>query len=162
VSDLASATPTDKEKGPVPFPPPTIYVAGLLLGIVAELVEPTASLHPAITITAGVIFIGLSIYLDGSATKLFVKNKTQVIPWRPASTLVTDGPYRFTRNPMYLGMACLYAGIAFSFGLLWAFAFLPVVILLVDRTVIAREEPYLEKKFGEAYVAYKSSVRRWI
>lgn len=151
-----------REKGPVPFPPPAIYVAGLLFGIVAELIESTPSLHPAITIIAGAAFIGLSIYLDGSATKLFVKNKTQVIPWRPASTLVIEGPYRFTRNPMYLGMACLYIGIAFSFGLLWAFAFLPMVILLVDRTVIAREEPYLEKKFGDAYITYKRSVRRWI
>jgi protein-S-isoprenylcysteine O-methyltransferase Ste14 len=154
--------PEVKEKGPVPFPPPAIYVAGLLLAIVAEVIESSPALHPAITIVAGATFIGLSIYLDGSATKLFMKNKTEIIPWRPASTLVTDGPYRFTRNPMYLGMACLYAGIAFSFGLLWAFALLPIVILLIDRTVIAREEPYLEKKFGDAYIAYKKNARRWL
>ncbi len=149
-------------KGPVPFPPPAIYVTGLLLGIIVESIEPSPALHPAITIPAAAICLGLAIYLDGSASKRFIRNKTAMIPWKPASALVTDGPYRFTRNPMYLGMVFLYSGLAFSFGLLWAFVFLPVVILLIDRTVIAREEPYLERLFGEGYLNYKARVRRWI
>jgi len=80
----------------------------------------------------------------------------------PATALVTTGPYRYTRNPMYLGLAFLYAGIALAFGLLWALAALPVVLLVVDRVVIPPEERHLEAQFGDEYRAYKSRVRRWI
>jgi protein-S-isoprenylcysteine O-methyltransferase Ste14 len=83
-------------------------------------------------------------------------------PFKPSTALVFDGPYRFTRNPMYLGMAAVYVGLAFVLGLMWALLFLPLVLIAVDRLVIAREEPYLERKFGEEYVAYKRRVRRWI
>jgi protein-S-isoprenylcysteine O-methyltransferase Ste14 len=65
-----------------------------------------------------------------------------------------------TRNPMYVGMAFLY--VAFAFGVMWALAFLPAVLLIVDRFVIAREEPYLEAKFGRAYRDYKARARRWL
>jgi protein-S-isoprenylcysteine O-methyltransferase Ste14 len=85
-----------------------------------------------------------------------------MIPANPTTALVTSGPYRFTRNPMYLGMAFLYVAFAFGFGVMWAMALLPVVILVVDRFVIAREEPYLERKFGQRYRDYKARVRRWI
>jgi protein-S-isoprenylcysteine O-methyltransferase Ste14 len=81
---------------------------------------------------------------------------------KPDTALVTSGPYRFTRNPMYLGMAFLYVGFAFAFGVIWALAFLPAVIVVVDRFVIAREEPYLERNFGQAYRDYKARVRRWV
>jgi protein-S-isoprenylcysteine O-methyltransferase Ste14 len=80
----------------------------------------------------------------------------------PTTALVTSGPYRFTRNPMYLGMSFLYIAFAFAFGVIWALAFLPAVIVMVDRFVIAREEPYLEQKFGQSYRAYKARVRRWL
>ncbi len=80
----------------------------------------------------------------------------------PSSALVTSGPYRFTRNPMYLGMASLYAGIALAFGLLWSLALLLVVLVVIDRGVIAREERYLERRFGDEYRLYKQQVRRWL
>jgi protein-S-isoprenylcysteine O-methyltransferase Ste14 len=81
---------------------------------------------------------------------------------RPTTALVTSGPYRLTRNPMYLGMAFLYAGLALSFGVTWSLAFLPLVLLAVDRLAILREEHYLEAKFGEEYRRYKARVRRWL
>jgi protein-S-isoprenylcysteine O-methyltransferase Ste14 len=93
---------------------------------------------------------------------VFRKYQTGIAPWDPATALVTEGPYRRTRNPMYLGMAALYGGIALGFGLLWALALLPVVILLIDRVVIRREEAYLETKYGDAYRDYRNRVRRWI
>ncbi len=83
-------------------------------------------------------------------------------PWRASSALVTSGPYRFTRNPMYLGMASLYAGIALAFGLLWSLALLLAVLVVIDRGVIAREERYLERRFGDEYRIYKQQVRRWL
>jgi protein-S-isoprenylcysteine O-methyltransferase Ste14 len=75
---------------------------------------------------------------------------------------VDRGPYRFTRNPMYLAMAVAYAGIAMLLNSVWALGMLPAVVAVVDRFVIPREERYLRAKFGETYVRYCSRVRRWI
>jgi protein-S-isoprenylcysteine O-methyltransferase Ste14 len=85
-----------------------------------------------------------------------------MVPMNPTTALVTSGPYRLTRNPMYLGMAFLYVALAFAFGVMWALVFLPAVLVVVDRFVIVREEPYLERKFGQAYREYRSRVRRWL
>ena len=81
---------------------------------------------------------------------------------RPVPRLVTDGPFRFTRNPEYLGLAMLYAGIALLRNSLWAILLLPVVVYVIQREVIGREERYLERTFGEEYLAYKARVRRWV
>ncbi len=94
--------------------------------------------------------------------RLFLKRGTSLIPGKRAEALVTSGPYRFTRNPMYVGMAFLYVGLALWLDVLWALAFLPVVLLVVDRRVIAPEERYLEARFGDEYRAYKQRVRRWL
>jgi protein-S-isoprenylcysteine O-methyltransferase Ste14 len=83
-------------------------------------------------------------------------------PGRPTSRLVTDGPFRYTRNPGYLGGAMMYAGIASLTNALWVIVLLPVMLLMMQRTVIEREERYLEGKFGEEYLRYKAQVRRWI
>lgn len=93
---------------------------------------------------------------------LFRRFRTSLIPVVPAATLVTRGPYRVTRNPMYVGLAFLYAGIALYFRLSWGLLLLPVVLLSVYYLVIAREERYLERRFGEAYTHYKMQVRRWL
>jgi protein-S-isoprenylcysteine O-methyltransferase Ste14 len=80
----------------------------------------------------------------------------------PTIALVTSGPYRLTRNPMYVGMAFLYGAFALAFGVIWALITLPLVLIAVDRLVIAREEPYLEARFGEQYREYTRRVRRWL
>lgn len=100
--------------------------------------------------------------LDPAAAARFKRARTNPVPWRPATALVTDGPYRFTRNPMYLGMAALYAGIALGAGLLWGLALLPVVLAAIQVAVIAREEAYLERVFGDQYRVYRATVRRWL
>jgi len=81
---------------------------------------------------------------------------------RPVPRLVTDGPYRYTRNPGYLGLAMFYAGIAVLRNALWAILLLPVVVYVIQREVIGREERYLERTFGEEYLVYKARVRRWV
>ena len=154
--------PQKKPTAGIPFPPPTVYLAGLLLAIPLELLFPTGDLPTAVTIAGAVIGIGLSLFFDLDATRRFSRAGTPAIPFKPTEALVTTGPYRVTRNPMYVGMACLYVALALIFGLLWAFAFLPFVILIIDRLVIAREEPYLERLFGQEYLDYKQRVRRWL
>ena len=158
---MASGNETP-ERGPVSFPPPAVYVAGLLIGWGAELFADTPNLPPLFAGAAAAIGVAGFLVLDGRASVLFAKRKTGIIPWTPATTLVTDGPYRFTRNPMYLGMALLYLGLALGFGLMWALALFPVVLLVIDRAVIKREEAYLEAKFDGAYNDYRARVRRWL
>jgi protein-S-isoprenylcysteine O-methyltransferase Ste14 len=110
----------------------------------------------------GAICIVIWLALDGSAMLRFRSARTSMVPMKPSTALVTSGPYLATRNPMYVGMAFLYAGLALLLGVIWSLAFLPAVLLMVDRFVIAREERYLEAKFGEEYRAYKGRVRRWL
>lgn len=148
--------------GPVRFPPPAVYVAGLLLGWAAEAIRPTPNLPVIPAVIMFVLGVGLFAVLDPAATARFKQADTNFIPWKPATALVTDGPYRFTRNPMYLGMASLYAGIALGTGLLWALALLPVVLAVIQVAVIRREERYLEDLFGQPYRDYRARVRRWI
>ncbi|MFP3374627.1 methyltransferase family protein, partial [Pseudomonas sp. SIMBA_068] len=78
----------------------------------------------------------------------------------PTTLMATTGPYRWTRNPMYLGMALVYAGIAVGFDGAIALALLPLVLIVIQKQVIAREERYLESKFGDDYRRYKAEVRR--
>lgn len=158
---LGSAIGASDTSG-VRFPPPLLYVAGFLAGIALELAFPVDSLPLAIALAAGGLGIGAWLALDGSAMSRFKQAGTSMVPMRPSTALVTSGPYRFTRNPMYVGMAFLYAGLAVATGVIWALAALPLVLVAVDRLVIAREEPYLEAMFGDEYRAYKRRVRRWL
>jgi protein-S-isoprenylcysteine O-methyltransferase Ste14 len=146
----------------VRVPPPLLYLGGFLAGIGLELAFPIESAPLAVALLAGAIGFAVWLVLDGSAMSRFKQAGTSMVPMRPSTALVTSGPYRFTRNPMYVGMAFLYAGLAAATGVIWALATLPLVLLAVDRLVIAREEPYLERKFGGEYRAYKQRVRRWV
>ena len=85
-----------------------------------------------------------------------------VRPDRAASALVIAGPYKITRNPMYLGMAFLYLGIAIGGQSVWALLLLPLVLTIVRRRVVGPEEAFLEKRFGADYVRYNATVRRWL
>ena len=153
---------SERDVAGVPVPPPLIYIAGLAAGGLVELIRSTTGPPWPVSITIAVVGGLAWLLLDGSAMARFRRAGTPVIPFQPSTALVVDGPYRISRNPIYLGMAALYVGLAFILGLMWALLFLPLVLLAVDRLVIAREEPYLERKFGQDYVEYKSRVRRWI
>ena len=83
-------------------------------------------------------------------------------PYEPTTALVTEGPYCFTRNPLYLGLTLTYGGISALANALWATLLLPFVLVVMRRGVIDREERYLERAFGEEYIRYKARVRRWI
>jgi protein-S-isoprenylcysteine O-methyltransferase Ste14 len=85
-----------------------------------------------------------------------------MIPVRPATALITEGPFRFTRNPLYLSLALLYLGIGLWLGALWPIVLLPALMLLVQQLVVLREEAYLESRFGDAYRTYRNRVRRWL
>ena len=155
------ASPPKPDTSGVRVPPPLYYIAGFLAGVALELAFPTSWPPTGLRIAGTVLAAGAWLALDGAAMLNFRRAGTSMVPMNPTTALVTSGPYRLTRNPMYVGMAFLYIAFAFAFGVMWALAVLPAVLIIVDRLVIAREEPYLEHKFGRAYREYKTRVRRW-
>jgi protein-S-isoprenylcysteine O-methyltransferase Ste14 len=101
------------------------------------------------------------LYLVISARQWFWRKRTSVIPFRPATTLVVAGPYRFTRNPMYLGLALFTVALALFLNTWWPIILLVPTLIVVQRFVIAREESYLHRRFGAEYDAHIRQVRRW-
>lgn len=148
----------------VRFPPPLIYVLGLALGTAAGCVLhlPGLGLAPTLRELLGAAFAVGGFLVSFAGAGLFLRRRTAIIPFKPATSLVTSGIYRWTRNPMYLGMAFAYVGLAILLNSLPALVLLPLVIAIVQKQVIAREEAYLERAFGDEYLAYKNHVRTWI
>ena len=111
---------------------------------------------------AGAVLIGLAFVLGFWALALFRRARTGVVPFSEATVLVTGGPYRFTRNPMYVGMAGILVGTAIWLGSLTPWLVLPAFMRIIGERFIAPEEAMLERTFGAAYVEYKAAVRRWL
>jgi protein-S-isoprenylcysteine O-methyltransferase Ste14 len=143
-------------------PPPLIFLGGLGIGFALEALLPGSSLPDALAWILGGALLLAGIALLFSFERAFHRKQTAANPWRPTTAIATDGPYRLTRNPAYVGMAVVYVGIAVCSQALWALLPLPIVLAIIDRGVIAREERYLERKFGQEYVDYKPRVRRWV
>lgn len=157
-------------------PPPVIYLGFLLAGWgLAELgARPEAAVTGLDWLAAGFGFEmpvrrGLALtlivgglLLDGMAAGLFRRRGTAVEPWKPSTALIIEGPYRFSRNPIYLGFAVTYAGLAIAMDSWIALILLLPCLFVIDRFVIRREERYLSLKFGAAYDAYRQQVRRWL
>lgn len=143
-------------------PPPLIFLAGLLAGYGLDFLWPSLSLPNEIGYPLGVLLglIGLAAALP--ALLGFRRAGTSPEPWHPSTALVTEGLYRYTRNPMYVGMGLIYLGITAAFGGAWMFAMLLPTLMTLQYGVILREERYLEAKFGEPYRDYTATVRRWL
>ena len=145
-------------------PPPLIYLGFLLAGAGLGWLfgEPSLGLPDQLRRIAAVALIAAGLMLDGAAAFTFKRAGTAVEPWKPSTTIVAAGPYRFSRNPIYLGFALAYVGFAVGMDSPAALAGLVPCLIVIDRLVIAREERYLAAKFGESYAAYARSVRRWL
>ncbi len=143
---------------PAPVVPVVLFVVGLLL----QRFVPLAHIPRAFALPAGVIGIVAGVLLVMSAGGVFRRAGTSPMPMRAATALVTDGPFRFTRNPMYLGVVLAYVGLALLLDSLWALALVVVVVPLLDAAAIRPEERHLEARFGAAYTDYKKRVRRWL
>ena len=157
--------PSKRDHAGVPFPPPLVLVLALLGAAAIERWRPSPLVATPGTLlaTAGVALIVAAALLAASAVRVFRRARTTVLPaLRPTTAIVERGPYRFTRNPMYLGMAIAYLGVAVIMNSTVALMMLPVVILVIDVVVIRREERYLSAKFGAPYDSYRARVRRWL
>jgi len=145
----------------VHLPPPLFYAAAVIAGWVLDRRWPLPIDGPTGTVL-GWIFVAAWALLAGSAIGLFRRKHTSMIPIRPAATLVTSGPYRLTRNPMYLSLAILYIAVTLVLDSWWPLFLLPAVLAIVDRVVILREERYLASAFPQLYDEYRRRVRRWL
>lgn len=138
-------------------PPPLIFAVLLGVGLFIDRDAIGVGFQ---FIASALAMAGLG--LIGTALGMFGRSKTRPEPWQPAAALVTSGVYRFTRNPMYLGMAALSLAVALFFGSLPAMLFTLLAAIIIDQTVITREEAYLERRFGTEYHRYRNQVRRWL
>lgn len=155
----------DSDSARVRVPPPALFLGALLAGLAVNEFAGDPGV-PVIGDDLANLAGWLLIVFGGgtilSAIGLFRRAGTQAPPWKTTHAIVTDGVYRWTRNPMYLGMAAVSGGVALVADSLLALLALIPVVIVIQREVIAREEAYLEAKFGDTYRRYKASVRRWI
>lgn len=145
--------------------PPFVYIGGLVVGYVVQFIFPLPVAPPTFDIAVrvlGVLLVLFGGWLMFTALGTFQTVGTPANPHEPSKALAFDGPYRLTRNPMYLGMACLLAGLALIGNALWPLIAVIPAVWWIDTQVIAREERYLEAKFGAPYADYKQRVRRWL
>lgn len=147
----------------VRFPPPLLYALAVAGGWLLHRRQPLPIGSARTAITAGAwLLVACWAGLAGSAIGLFRRKQTSIITVRPASTLVSSGPYKFTRNPMYVSLALLTLAFALFLNTWWVVVFLVPALLAVQRFVIVPEEKYLRRRFGADYEAYTRRVRRWL
>jgi protein-S-isoprenylcysteine O-methyltransferase Ste14 len=155
-------SPSQPDRPDVIAPPPLIYAAALAAGLVLQLLWPLG-VHGAPGIRlVGVLLAALGIAFSAAGVRELRRWGTSVDPRRPATALVRTGAYRYSRNPAYVGLAGLFLGIALAVNSLWLILMLVATLVVMSRGVIDREERYMERKFGEAYLDYTRSVRRWL
>ncbi len=148
----------------VRFPPPLVPLIGLVVGFgLAWGIGPLPNPLPgAERFVVGGVLIALGLGLMGLAIGLFRKTGQDPKPWEPAPELIAEGIYRWTRNPMYLAMGLLQAGIGLLAGNVWIVLLVPVTWVVIYLIAIRHEEAYLEERFGAPYLEYKRRVRRWL
>jgi protein-S-isoprenylcysteine O-methyltransferase Ste14 len=147
----------------VHFPPPLVFLGFTLLGVaLRHTVGPIP--FPA---TFGARLLGVLVLLLGvgtvlSARTLFGRSGQSPIPWKPTPELIVRGPYRFTRNPMYVGITTVQAGLGVALGNVWISVLAPIALVTVHFIAVLPEERYLAEKFGASYREYRAKVRRYL
>lgn len=147
------------------IPVPWVFILAYLIGFVVQLYLPIPIRSPGIiriSLIVGLILVVIGIAFAFSALGIFRKRSTTTIPFETPTSLVMSGPYRFTRNPMYVGLTLVYLGVAGTRAEIWPLIVLPVLFAYVNFVVIPVEERRLHDVFGDAYAQYGARVRRWL
>jgi protein-S-isoprenylcysteine O-methyltransferase Ste14 len=154
----------DRDGAEVRFPPPLVYLLALIAGGLLHLFVLPLRLEFAFSVR---IFMALAAALLGfaviaGAVGLFKRTGQDPKPWKTTPEIISIGVYGITRNPMYVGLALLQTGVGIGFSNGWIILLVAPVLVIIYATAIRPEEDYLERKFGDTYVDYKKSVRRWL
>ena len=154
----------EKDGAAVRIAPPFVYLGGVIVGVLVHAfvmplaIELSLGVRIALAVVAGVA----GLVLMGGAIKLFRRTGQDPKPWEATPEIISTGVYRYTRNPMYVGMALLQIALGVGLANWWIIILVPVVLAIVYAIAVRHEEVYLERKFGDQYVHYKASVRRWL
>jgi protein-S-isoprenylcysteine O-methyltransferase Ste14 len=142
--------------------PPVVYLVSIAVGSLLEFAWPLPFLPHALSTALGILLVVAAVMLFIGSVGKFRAAGTPVPGNKPTTAIVQSGPYRFSRNPIYLAFSLLHLGIAIWINSLWLIATLIASLGVMACLVIPREEQYLERRFGAEYLDYKKSVRRWI
>lgn len=160
---MSEASGDFPDRSGAPVRPPIAWALAVVVGLGLDWLYPLPFVPapvPAAWLGCIVFLAGLALLIWAAST--FRRAGTEVQSSRPTTTIVGSGPYRHTRNPIYVGMFLGLVGLAMAFDSLWLILVLVPFYLVIRYGVVAREEAYLERKFGDTYSAYKAHVRRWI
>lgn len=155
----------DRDTAGVIAPPPLLYAGFFLAGLGVDYLWPVETLRDlpsAARYVAAIVLFLLGAAFAVPALLRFKAAGTNLPTYRPTTALVTGGPYRWSRNPIYVGLSLAYAAIAVAAAAAWSLILLAPLLVVMRYGVIAREEAYLERKFGAPYQGFKASVRRWL
>jgi protein-S-isoprenylcysteine O-methyltransferase Ste14 len=160
---LGDTTPVPDAANLGPVRPPLVFLGAILLGLLLHFAWPLPLVRQPVgaLIGAGVVLLAVGLFV--TAVRTFRAASTPVPGNRPTTTIVRSGPYRFSRNPIYVAFSALQVGLALCVDSLWLLITLVPALALMSLWVIpSREERYLEARFSSEYLSYKSSVRRWL
>ena len=149
----------------VRFPPPTVFVVGFLAGWLLHREWPVPLVSAGrgpVAVGSGWALVALGLGFTAWGLVTFFRHRTAIMPHHPASRLVDTGPYRYSRNPMYVGMTTAYLGGVLVTNMFWPLLFLPLSLAALTILVIKREERYLQDAFAAEYAAYRKRTRRWL
>lgn len=141
--------------------PPLVYLISLIAGVLMQLTIPVPLLPRTVVTPLGATLIAVAVVLFAWSVRTFRTSGTSVRGNKPTTVIVRTGPYRFSRNPIYLAFSLFEPGIAIWADSIWLLATLAVAVAIMQYVVIPREESYLARRFGTQYFDYKASVRRW-
>ena len=144
------------------FRPPRIYLTAIVTGVLIQQFAPLSFVPGAFAVPVGASLVAVAIALLAWSVAKFRAAGTPVPAREPTMAIVRTGPYRFSRNPIYLAYSLFQLGLAIWIDSGWLLATLAAAAWLIHHLVIPKEELYLERRFGAEYLAYKSAVRRWL
>ena len=148
----------------VRIPPPVLYIAAFLIGLALQARFPLPFLAQPVALGVGGVLAAVGALCIVTSIPAMLRGHGTLNIARPSTALVIviSGPYRYSRNPMYLGLALLFTGVAVLLAITWALLFVLPLVLYTQTRVIMPEERYLQRTFGDTYRAYCSQVRRWL
>lgn len=145
----------------IPIRPPVIYAAALVVMLMLRWLRPLPILARG-GLWPGMALVVLGVGILLWARRTLLAGGTNVDPMLPTTAIVAAGPYRFSRNPLYVGLAVVYLGLTLALDTWWGIVLLALVLIVMHQGVIQREERYLERKFGDGYRQYRAAVRRYL